>query len=286
VINTRLQSDIPRITGDASQLRQAAMNLIINASEAIGEEQGVIQVSLARTEIKAGGTDKDHLGVSIPAGQYVCMEVTDSGCGMSDEVRQRIFEPFYTTKFTGRGLGMSALLGIVKAHKGALQLDSHPGQGTAFKIYLPVKIRSASREKSAQQEVQAVWKGSGTILLAEDEKQIMLVASTMLKELGFSVIEAVNGLEALEMYLSNAADIAVVVTDMGMPVMNGHDLFYKLKQLDPLLPIIISSGFGEAEISSKIPLENVAGLINKPYNYDQMREVLKKVVVGAASTHA
>jgi PAS domain S-box-containing protein len=279
VINTRLPSDIPWITGDASQLRQVAMNLIINASEAIGEEQGVINVSLACTEIKAGQSAKDHNGQIIPAGQYLCLEVADSGCGMSDEIRQRIFEPFYTTKFTGRGLGMSALLGIIRAHKGALQLESRPGQGTTFKVYLPVKIGAAGEELS-QQETLSDWKGSGTILLVEDEPQIRMFARELMQGLGFSVIEAANGKEALELYQQNSADITLVVADMGMPVMDGYEMFRELKKLDPKLPIIISSGFGESDIGSKIPGEAIAGMINKPYNLEHLREVLKGVVEG------
>jgi PAS domain S-box-containing protein len=145
--NVSIRADLPAVVatikGDASQLRQIVMNLIINASEAIGEEQGVINVSLGRSEIKAGQSDKDHNGNIIPAGEYICLEVTDDGCGMNDETRQRIFEPFYTTKFSGRGLGMSALLGIITAHKGALQLSSQPGKGTTFKVYLPAQISVA-----------------------------------------------------------------------------------------------------------------------------------------------
>jgi CheY-like chemotaxis protein len=279
VITTSLSSDIPRITGDVSQLRQVAMNLIINASEAIGTEQGVIFVSLTRSEIKAGQAEKDYNGVTIPAGQYICLEVTDSGCGMSGETRQRIFEPFYTTKFTGRGLGMSALLGIIRSHKGVLQFESQLGQGTTFKVYLPAQI-SIAEEDLLQQAAQEPWKGSGAILLVEDEEQVLLIAGTMLKALGFSVIEAANGLEALELYRKNAADITLVVTDMGMPVMDGYTLFNELKKLDPELPIIVSSGFGDADVTSRIPREEIAGLANKPYSFDQLRVVLRGVVEG------
>ena len=276
-IRTDLPSVMPKIYGDASQLRQVVMNLIINASEAIGEDQGVIQVSLVQAEIKTGQSDKDHNGRIIPAGHYICLEVTDSGCGMSDEIRDRIFEPFYTTKFTGRGLGMSALLGIIKAHKGALQLSSEPGKGSTFKVYLPAQINDAE-EGSLQKAAHAPWKGSGTILLAEDDEHIMFIANAILKAMGFTVIGAVNGKEALEIYLNNAAEISFVITDMGMPVMDGYELFRELKKITPELPIIISSGFGDSDVTSKIPRGEIAGLINKPYSPDQLREVLKGVV--------
>ena len=274
-IRADLPAAMPNINGDASQLRQVVMNLIINASEAIGVGQGVIHVSLAKKEIHAGQSDKDHNGRIIPAGHYICLEVTDSGCGMDEETRRRIFEPFYTTKFTGRGLGMSALLGIITAHKGALQLSSEPGNGTTFKVYLPARISAAVDEEISQQAAPAPWRGSGTILLAEDEEQIAWILNTMLVALGFTVIEAADGQKALELYKKNAADITLVITDMGMPVMDGYELFRELKKINPQLPIIISSGFGDSAVTSRIPREEIAGLINKPYSPDQLREVLK-----------
>ena len=281
VIKAELGTDIPFIMGDASQIRQVVMNLVINAAEAIGDAVGEIDIKLVKTELKAEHTEKDHLGLIIPAGCYICFEVTDNGCGMDEETSRKIFEPFYTTKFSGRGLGMSAVLGIIKAHNGALQLESQPGEGTTFKVYLPVQFSTSESEDTQQKAASAEWQGSGTILLAEDEEQIKSILTAMLQKLGFNVLDAADGKEALELYQQNSADITLIVTDMGMPVMNGYELFYKLKQLNPQLPIIISSGFGEDDIDSKIPREAIAGLINKPYNFDQLREVLRGVVEGA-----
>jgi signal transduction histidine kinase/CheY-like chemotaxis protein len=279
VIKPNLSHDIPAFTGDASQIRQVVMNLIINAAEAIGEVDGEIDVVLTQAEITTKHEEKDHHGVIIPAGRYILIQVTDSGCGMDDNTRRKIFEPFYTTKFTGRGLGMSAVLGIIKGHHGALQLESRLGHGSTFKIYLPVQS-STETEEANQKTASAAWHGSGTILLAEDEEQVKSVAIILLQELGFRVLDAANGKEALELYQQNAADIRLVITDMGMPVMNGYELFYKLKQLNPQLPIIITSGFGEAEIASKVPREEIAGLLNKPYRFEQLRDVLKRGVEG------
>jgi len=282
VITSDLPSDLPFIDADASQLRQIVMNLIINASEAIGKEQGEIHVSLAKTTVIAGKSDKDYNGKAIPPGVYICLKVTDSGCGMDEETKWRIFEPFYTTKFTGRGLGMSAVLGIINSHGGALQLFSQLGQGTTFKIYLPAQKSDSGREIDQLQSVPLVsWQGSGTVLLVEDEDQVRHIAEALLKKFGFIVLEAANGKEALELYHKNAADILLVLTDMGMPGMDGYELFYELKKLRPELPIIISSGFGDTEVSSRIGSDNIAGLISKPYNPDQLREVLKRVLEGA-----
>ena len=281
VIKTDLSVEIPLIEGDAVQLRQVVMNLIINASEAIGTEQGEVDVSLARITIIAGKAYEDYYGKPIPTGEYVCLEVTDNGCGMDDATKWRIFEPFYTTKFTGRGLGMSAVLGIIKSHAGALQLFSQLGKGTTFKVFLPLPTKDATEEENLVQPAPvAPWQGSGTILLTEDEDQVRDIAKNFLELFGFNVLEAVNGKDALELYQKNAAEITLVFTDMGMPVMDGYELFSELKKLNPELPIIVSSGYGDAEVSARIGSDNIAGIISKPYNPNQLREVLKKVVEG------
>jgi CheY-like chemotaxis protein len=282
VIKPDLSTDIPLIPlidADASQIRQVVMNLIINASEAIGDQQGEIQVSLANTTVIAGQPDKDYNGKAIPPGGYILLQVTDNGCGMDEETKQRIFEPFYTTKFPGRGLGMSAVLGIIKSHSGAMQLFSQLGHGSTFKVYLPAPTSDTAVDEDQTASVPSTpWQGSGTVLLVEDEEQVRLIAKALLKNFGFTVLEAVNGKEALELYQKNAADITLVLTDMGMPVMDGYELFYELKKLKPELPIIISSGYGDAEVSSRIGSDNIAGLISKPYNHNQLREVLRGVV--------
>ncbi len=285
VIKTDLSAEIPIIEGDTSQLTQVAMNLIINASEAIGTERGAVDVSLARIKVIDGKAYEDYHGKPIPPGEYVCLEVTDNGCGMDDATKWRIFEPFFTTKFTGRGLGMSAVLGIIKSHAGALQLFSKPGRGTTFKVYLPVPTNEAARDEDQAASVPvAQWRGIGTILLAEDEDQVRDMAKNFLELFGFNVLEAVNGKDALELYQNNAAEITLVLTDMGMPVMDGYELFSKLKKLNPELPIIVSSGYGDAEVSARIGSDNnIAGLISKPYNSSQLREVLKSVVEGVGA---
>jgi CheY-like chemotaxis protein len=175
---------------------------------------------------------------------------------------------------------MSAVLGIIKSHGGALQLHSQLGQGTTFKVYLPVQQSVSSRDEDSSAIPSALWKGSGTILLVEDEDQVRLIAKALLKNIGFTVLEAVNGKEALELYQKNATDITLVFTDMGMPIMDGYELFYELKKLNPELPIIVSSGYGDAEVSSRIDINSIAGLISKPYGPDQLREVLKSVLDG------
>lgn len=282
-IKADLSAKTPFICGDPNQLKQIAMNLINNSSESIGKEQGEIHVSLTTASVSAGQAVNDYNGTSIPAGEYVCLEVADTGCGMDPETIRRIFEPFYTTKFAGRGLGMSAVLGIITAHKGALQLYSKPGRGTNVKIFFPILKEGSIEEGLLLKGPAAPWRGCGTILLVEDDEQILKITSTLLEEMGFSVIESANGREAIEQYRNNPANISLVITDMGMPVMDGYELFRELKKINPKLKIIVSSGFGDAEITSRIPPKEITGLISKPYNYDQLREALKSVVDGAGT---
>jgi signal transduction histidine kinase/CheY-like chemotaxis protein len=271
--------DVPFIKADASQISQVVLNLIINASEAIGKVQGEILVSLSRVFITSEFNEKDHLGKVIHPGPYACLEVTDNGCGMSDEVCSRMFEPFYTTKFTGRGLGLSAVLGIITTHGGSLQLFSQPGKGTTFKVYWPAQIDNSTPDEPFRQQAQSEpWHGSGTILLVEDEDQIKMLAKTLLNKLGFAVIEASNGKEALESYKQFSDEIVLVITDIGMPVMDGYEMLNELKKMNADLPIIVSSGFAEKDIASRVARQEIAGMINKPYNIEQLRAVLKGVM--------
>jgi len=212
-------------------------------------------------------------------GEYVSLEISDSGCGMNEETRLRIFEPFYTTKFTGRGLGLSATLGIITSHSGALQLTSLPGNGTTFRVFLPVQNPDVQDLDAPQRAaVTTEWRGSGTVLLVEDEEIIAQVARAMLDELGFTVIAAINGREALDLYQQLSSVISMVITDIGMPIMDGYELVRELKKLSPALPIVISSGFGDTDVFSRIERDAVAGIISKPYGFVQLSEVLERAM--------
>jgi len=276
-IKLDLFPDIPAIEGDANQFRHIIMSLVSNALEAIGESNGEVRVVLTKTQVRVESPVRDHQGVTILPGWYARLEVADNGCGMDAETVRRIFEPFYTTKFTGRGLGLSATLGIIASHGGSLQFSSKQGIGSTFRVYLPIPVTVPVGVEAVQNNAGS-WQGSGTVLLAEDERQVRFVAKTLLEALGFKVIEAANGRNALELYRKNSETITMVLTDMGMPVMDGYELFRELNKLDPSLPVIISSGFSEDAITSKISGENIAGLLSKPYKFEQLREILKKVM--------
>ncbi|MDD2364579.1 MAG: cache domain-containing protein [Desulfuromonadaceae bacterium] len=269
-------AEIPLIEGDAGQLSQVIMNLITNASEAIGEIQGEVKISIGTTTFSEGQLFNYSQGKADPSVEYVCLEVADNGSGMDEETKKRIFEPFYTTKFYGRGLGMSVVLGIIQAHKGVLQLFSEPGMGSCFKVCFPV-IRSHPDRDATLLPASKSCRVGATVLLVEDEQQVRNVARMMLDKLGYNVIEASNGREGVDIFQLNAEEIGVVLTDLGMPVMDGYEMFRELKKIRPDLPIILSSGFGDAEVASRINIDKTDGLISKPYNYEQLRDVLKKV---------
>ncbi len=282
IINTSYSPDLPLIEGDAGQLTQIITNLFLNASEAIGQAPGKIHIALTRTEISPGESPADYLGKAITPGTYLCMEISDTGCGMNTETQQRIFEPFFTTKFTGRGLGMSAVLGIITSHDGTLQLSSQPGNGTTIRVYLPATAMSTpARQAYTDGADSSGWRGHGTVLLVEDEEMIIDIAKSLLEEMGFLVVEAANGAEALEQYQMHENEITLVLTDIGMPVMDGYALIRELKQRTPRLRIIVASGFGEAAIYSRIDRKEIAGMLRKPYTCDQLKEVMMSVA-GAA----
>lgn len=271
--------DLPDIKGDSSQLSQIILNLVINAAESItDDEEGEIHVSLITTELTDICKETNYLGITIPSGYYICLEVTDNGSGMDNVTKLRIFEPFYTTKFAGRGLGMSAVLGIIQCHCGALQIFSQPGEGSTFKVYLPAQASKPSIGRSFLPKIESSWKGRGTIFLVEDDEQIIYVAKFMLEKLGFTVITASNGKEALNLYPKYSEEIILVITDIGMPIMDGYQLFRSLKAINPGLPIIIASGFGNAIVTAQIPEKEIAGFINKPYDFDKFKVVLENVL--------
>ncbi|GFO58143.1 hypothetical protein GMST_04680 [Geomonas silvestris] len=285
--NVALRLDRPRaplvLVADSGQLRQVLMNLIINASEAIGARQGEIRVTLNRAALTQEEARCDHLGKEIPAGFYLCLEVADDGCGMDEATRLRVFEPFFSTKFSGRGLGMSAVLGIINAHGGALDLASTPGGGTCFRIYLPAPEEADRAAQGGRQlETASRWQGSGRVLLVEDEAMVRALAATMLGKLGFEVVQAANGEEGLSRFRHREGPFRLVITDLGMPVMDGYQMVDELKRLAPGLPILITTGFGEVDVASRLSLSRVDGYLAKPYDFLKLKEAVNLVIDATA----
>jgi PAS domain S-box-containing protein len=279
VLRFNFAESLPTVDADATQLRQVIMNLVINASEAIGNKSGVIAISSGRMQCDRRYLSSAWLNEQIPEGLYVWLEIADTGCGMDKETVSKIFDPFFTTKFTGRGLGMAAVLGIVRGHKGAIKVYSEPGRGTTFKILLP----AGGRPKELGNEIadeHLEWKGSGTVLLVDDEETVIAIGTEMLKELGFDVLTAMDGREALEVFTQQQDKICCVILDLTMPHMDGEQAFRELRLLAPDVKVIMSSGYNEQEINQRFAGKGLAGFIQKPYKLSMLKEVILNVNQG------
>jgi len=275
VLNLRTNTPLPKVKGDATQIRQVIMNLVINASEAIGERSGYINVSTGAVY----GDSKVLQEASYSEGElqerlYVFVEVADTGCGMDQQTLDRLFEPFFTTKFMGRGLGMSAVLGIVRGHHGALTVQSEVGKGTTFRIYLPAKEAPEEDAPRCASSHFAGHQGIVRVLLVDDEESIRSLGSRMLERIGFRVITASDGREALKVYLQHRSEINVVLMDLTMPHMDGVEAARELKRLDPDARIVLSSGYSDQEVKARSVGQEVLGFIQKPYTMSALKECL------------
>jgi len=272
-----LKIDVPLVIGDKTQIQQIIMNLVINAAEAIGDRNGTIKVLLTKKVVVPDQVELDYLSAAIPPGSYVFLEISDNGCGMDEVTKMRVFEPFYTTKFTGRGLGMSAILGIIKSHTGAIQLSSSSGTGTTFGVYLPLPETAVKdTEPAANQDLSQPM--SGTILLADDEAALLQIGSVLLNKMGFSVITALNGCEALEKYRTSRDCINVVMLDLAMPQMGGVETYHELRKISARLPVVICSGYSIEEVYDSINTDLFAGFLHKPYKLEDLHDVLQRLL--------
>ncbi|HKZ17990.1 MAG TPA: ATP-binding protein, partial [Geobacteraceae bacterium] len=278
VFNLNLAEKLPPISGDASQIRQVVMNLVINASEAIGDENGVITVSTGSRVCTHGYLGEMYLSDGLPEGPYVWVEVSDTGCGMDKETQSRIFEPFFTTKFTGRGLGLAAVQGIVRGHKGALRVYSEPGNGTTFRVLFPVAEGAIDRVERTSDEGADTWKGTGTVLLVDDDETIRILGKEMVEMIGFQTHTAADGCQALESYRSVDGKIDVVLLDLTMPCMDGVETFRELRRISPDVSVVISSGYAEHDIASRFAGMAPTGFIQKPYTMEALRECLRNAL--------
>jgi signal transduction histidine kinase/CheY-like chemotaxis protein len=278
-LRLELASGLPATDGDASQLSQVVVNLVANAADALGDEAGTITV---RTGIMEA--DRDYLsGIDTfddcPVGPYVYLEVVDSGCGIERAARQRIFDPFFTTKFTGRGLGLSVVLGIVRRHRGAIRLDSEPGRGTAFRILLPCSSRAA--EVPAQKvDAAEPWRGRGTVLVVDDDPGVRELAEEMLRRLGFAVLSAQEGGEGVEAFRKHAGEIDAVLLDLTMPGISGEETLRRIHSIQPDQPVVLMSGYSE-EVAASQRLGGVAGFLHKPFAQEELGETLRQCLEGA-----
>ncbi len=278
LLNLNIGKNLPTIRGDVTQISQVIMNLVINAAEAIGERSGVITISVGAQECTGAYLDATYFCEGLSPGLFVTLEVSDTGIGMDKETLARLFEPFFTTKFTGRGLGLAAVLGIVRGHKGALKVYSEPGKGTTFKALFPAVGFGGGHLPATGESDEADWSGAGTVLLADDEETIRALGKRMLERLGFQVLLAADGRAALEMYALHRDEIVLVILDLTMPRMSGEEAFREMRQIDPKVRVLMSSGYAENDILSRFAGKGAAGFIQKPYTLAMLRERVRSAL--------
>ncbi|HHH76453.1 MAG TPA: PAS domain S-box protein [Phycisphaerae bacterium] len=286
VLKYNYADNLPTFEGDTTQIHQIIMNLITNASEAIGDKSGVIALSTGAMDcdqIYFDSVDeivRASLDEPLAEGLYVYLEVADTGCGMDVETVSRIFDPFFTTKFTGRGLGMAAVLGIVRGHGGAIKIYSEPGKGTTFKILFPASTElpedSPLRVQSECEDEN--WQGQGTVLIADDEDTIRALGKRMLNELGFDALTAADGSEVVELFRDNADEIVCVLLDLTMPHMDGEQAFRELRRIKPDVKVILCSGYNERDATQQFVGKGLAGFIQKPYGLVNLRDKIMGIL--------
>jgi PAS domain S-box-containing protein len=272
VLNMHLEKELPCMHGDPSQIRQILVNLVINASEAIGDRSGMITLSSGTMEWPEQYLAEGYVVVPGTTGTYVYFEVSDTGCGIDREALQRIFDPFFTTKFTGRGLGLSAVMGIVRAHGGALTVRSEHGEGTTFKVLFPTIAAPGGTGQATSGK--AHWRGEGTILLVDDEEIVRTVSGKLLQRLGLSVLTAADGQQAVDLYRKRHPEIDVVLLDLTIPHINGEEAYRELRKINPDVRVILASGYSEIDVASRFAGKRLAGCLQKPYTLAKLCSLL------------
>jgi signal transduction histidine kinase/ActR/RegA family two-component response regulator len=275
-----LKSDLPEdlgmVSGNPAQLRQIVMNLVINASQAIGGRKGEIRITTKMLPKEASMMIARE--ANLRAGEYVMLEVADTGDGVPEEVKGQIFVPFFSTKPTGRGLGLAVVQRIVRAHTGAIKVVSAPGSGASFQVILPCvsKAEMAKEDRSSATDGFADRSFAGTVLVVEDEEALRTSVSKILQRRGFSVIEAEDGNSGVELYEKNAARIDVVLLDMTLPGKSGADVLRELQRIAAGVKVIVTSAYGQQQVNSLLGGLQTWGYVQKPYRAAEVAEMLQK----------
>ena len=273
VFSFSLEAGLPAIEADVAQVQQVIMNLIINASEAIDDHPGAIVVYTRSVRCDGRRLDDRVLLEPCLPGDYVCLEVSDTGCGMTEDTKRRLFDPFFTTKFTGRGLGMAAVLGIVRAHHGAICVRSRPGSGTRFHVLFPASSTEIPVRPTGETLSRAPNRG-GSVLVVDDEPAVRLAAERMLARLGFQVLSAADGREALVLFAAADPKIECVLLDLTMPHMDGEETLRRLRALDPDTRVVVASGYSEQDVRSRFRGEKPQVFIQKPFSLTTLADAI------------
>jgi PAS domain S-box-containing protein len=275
VTRFNLLPELPATRADATQIRQIIMNLVINASEAIGARSGVIALSTGVVRV-----DPDYIATlmvhdHMTPGDYVFLEVSDNGIGMEPAILAKIFDPFFTTKFTGRGLGLAAVLGIIRGHQGGMKVYSERGRGTTFKVLLPCADGVVPSAGGNAPSGDRPWRGQGTVLIVDDEETVRTVSARMVEALGFQSVLASDGREAVALYRAEPARFNLVLLDLTMPHLDGEETFRQLRHINPGVKVILMSGFNQEEAVSRFTGKGLAGFVQKPFEVANMLAIIR-----------
>ena len=272
----RLAPDLPAVRASAAQLEQVFMNLLTNASEALGQTAGVITITTSKIRVVAAPPPTGT--IDRPNGDYIRVEVSDTGCGMPEDIQTRIFDPFYTTKFDGRGLGLAAVQGIIRSHGGTISLVSSPGEGTCFTVLLPCTLEAphnATAVIAPQGQIVAVPE---SVLLIEDEDSLRGAVSKLLQKKGFSVFEAADGQAGIDLFMAHGPRIPLVLLDTILPGMHSREVLRQLRRLRPEVKVILTTAYSEAEAMSVVGEQPVSAFIRKPYSIADLSSLIRKVL--------
>lgn len=274
----KLGTDLPPFQADAAQIQQVVMNLVTNAADAIGDDEGTITIA---TEFQT--LDRAFISTTFPTdglrpGPYVILSVEDTGCGMSRAILNRIFDPFFTTKLTGRGLGLSAMLGILRGHCADIKIYSEEGKGSVFKVFFPAATGSQEAAPEVEENTSELF--SGKVLLVDDEIVILEITRAALGALGFEVVTAGDGLEALEAFQEAPYTFSLVLMDVTMPRMDGLEAFHAMRRIRPEVPVLLTSGYSDLESLHEPLREGLAGFLQKPYQIKDLHKAIKVCLQG------
>lgn len=277
----RIVFHLPETTGtvrvDPKQIQQLLTNLVVNASEAIGDRNGYVTIRTGTIPVDRDYLETTYLEEDLPEGDYAFIEVADTGCGMDEATKARLFDPFFSTKFTGRGLGMAAVLGIVRGHNGAVKVYSEPSSGTTVKVLLPL-TEGDPEPATLPPTSEDMWQGSGTVLVIDDEAQVRRVAGQMLASIGFEVLTAAKGSDGIDLFEEHAAEIVLVLLDMTMREMNGLEVFRRIREQDPKVPILLSSGYQKDHAMHQFAGRSLNGFVQKPYRMSELVDAVREVL--------
>lgn len=280
-LKLNLASDLPLVAGDDPQLQQVAMNLVTNASEALGEKPGLITLTTRWRDCDVEFLGKCPISESLVPGTYVELEVRDTGCGMDEPTRTKLFDPFFSTKFTGRGLGMSVVMGVVRGHKGAILVNSQPNRGTAISVLFPATacrhVATPSPHRPSPNPPEIPTQLSGTVLVVEDEASLRLLMERILKRLGLRVLTAEDGAEGVALFKQRATEISFVIIDFTMPKLDGIKTLIEFRKIKPDIKAVLTSGYDVESISQNYAKEGFAAFIRKPFQVETLIKVTREI---------